>query len=47
MRIEFTQEQQALQHEIRAYMGERMTPAMREEMKDPEFMEGGGPEFRK
>lgn len=28
-------------------MGERMTPAMREEMKDPEFMEGGGPEFRK
>jgi len=47
MRIEFTPEQQALQNEIHAYMRERMTPEMRLEMKDPEFMEGGGPEFRK
>ncbi len=47
MHIEFTAEQQALQQEVRAYMRERMTPAVREEMKDPEFMEGGGPEFRR
>jgi len=47
MRIEFTPEQEALQSQIRAYMHERMTPQMRLEMKDPEFMEGGGPEFRK
>lgn len=47
MRIEFTPEQAALQSQMRAYMHERMTPQMRLEMKDPEFMEGGGPEFRK
>ena len=33
--------------EVREYMKGVMNPAMREEMKDPEHMEGGGPEFRK
>lgn len=47
MKIEFTKEQQALQLEVREYMQELMTPALREEMKDPEYFEGGGPEFRK
>ncbi len=47
MKIEFTPEQQALREEVRAYMATVMNPAMREEMKDPEYTEGGGPEFRK
>lgn len=47
MKIEFTPEQLALQQEVREYMQGIMTPAMREEMKNPEYFEGGGPEFRK
>ncbi|MEH6581744.1 MAG: acyl-CoA dehydrogenase family protein [Halioglobus sp.] len=47
MKIEFTPDQLALQQEVRAYMREIMTPALRQEMKDPEYAEGGGPEFRK
>ena len=47
MKIEFTSEQLALQQEIRDYMQDIMTPALRKEMKDPEYREGGGPEFRK
>lgn len=47
MKIEFTQQQLALQQEIRDYMKDIMTPALRQEMKDPEHREGGGPEFRK
>ncbi len=47
MKIDFTPEQTNLQQQVREYMKGIMTPAMREEMKDPEYMEGGGPEFRK
>lgn len=47
MKIEFTPEQLALRQEVREYMKQRMTPALYEEMKDPEYAEGGGPEFRK
>ncbi|MFT4822559.1 MAG: alkylation response protein AidB-like acyl-CoA dehydrogenase [Halioglobus sp.] len=47
MKIEFTPEQLALQQEIRDYMKGIVTPALRQEMKDPEHREGGGPEFRK
>ncbi|WP_235015206.1 acyl-CoA dehydrogenase family protein [Oceanicoccus sp. KOV_DT_Chl] len=47
MNIDFTPEQYRLQQEVREYMKSIMTPAMRAEMKNPEYFEGGGPEFRK
>ncbi|MFQ3323077.1 MAG: alkylation response protein AidB-like acyl-CoA dehydrogenase [Pseudomonadales bacterium] len=47
MKIEFTPEQLNLQREIREYMKGIMTPALAEEMKNPEYFEGGGPEFRR
>ena len=45
MKIEFTEEQQALQKELRAYFEELMTPELQEELAGGG--EGGGPEFRK
>ena len=47
MNITFTPEQKALQREVRDYMSDLMTDTMREEMKDPEYFEGGGPEFHR
>ena len=47
MNITFTPEQKALQLEVRDYMSNLMTDTMREEMKNPEYFEGGGPEFRR
>lgn len=47
MYIEYTAEQKALRLQVREYMRERMTPELIEEKKNPEFFEGGGPEFRK
>ncbi len=47
MQIHLSAEEQKLQQEVRAYMRELMTPELREEMKDPDLREGGGPEFRK
>jgi len=47
MKIEFTPDQLALQQQVRSYMQELMTPALREELRDREFAEGGGPEFKK
>lgn len=47
MRIEYTPEQDALREEVRAYMSERMSPELIEEKKNPDYFEGGGPEFRK
>lgn len=47
MNITFTPEQKALQLEVRDYMSHLMTDTMRAEMKDPEYFEGGGPEFRR
>mgnify|MGYP006077667475 CR=1 FL=1 len=47
MNIEYTPQQIALQRDVRAYMADLMTPALRQEMKNPEYSEGGGPEFRK
>ena len=47
MNIELTTQQKALQMEVREYMKTVMTPELLEEMKIPEFKEGGGPEFRK
>ena len=45
MKIEFTDEQQSLQKELRAYFDELITPELREELDGGG--EGGGPEFRK
>jgi len=47
MKIEFTPEQLALQREVREYMLGVVTPELEEEKKNPDFFEGGGPEFRK
>ena len=47
MNIELTTEQQALQRQVREYMTTVMTPELLEEMKNPEYKEGGGPEFRR
>ena len=47
MNIELTAEQKALQQEVREYMTTVMTPELLEEIKIPEYKEGGGPEFRK
>ena len=46
MNIELTPEHKKLQQEVREYMTGIMTDEMREEMKDPEHFEGGGPVFR-
>jgi alkylation response protein AidB-like acyl-CoA dehydrogenase len=47
MNIELTAEQKALQQEVRDYMTTIMTPELLEEMRIPEYKEGGGREFRK
>ncbi len=47
MNIELTAQQKGLQQEVREYMKTVMTPELLEELKIPEFKEGGGPEFRK
>lgn len=47
MKIEFTPQQLTLRQDVREYMKGVVTPALREEMKNPDFFEGGGPEFRK
>jgi 3-oxocholest-4-en-26-oyl-CoA dehydrogenase alpha subunit len=46
MKISYTQEQQALQEKILAYMKEIATNELHEEKKDPNLAEGGGPVFR-
>jgi alkylation response protein AidB-like acyl-CoA dehydrogenase len=47
VKIEFTPEQLNLQREIRQYMKDIMTPELAQEMRNPEYFEGGGPEFRR
>jgi alkylation response protein AidB-like acyl-CoA dehydrogenase len=47
VKIEFTPEQLNLQREIRQYMKDIMTSELAQEMKNPEYFEGGGPEFRR
>ena len=47
MNIELTPAEKELQLEVREYMKTVMTPELLEEMKIPEYKEGGGPEFRK
>jgi alkylation response protein AidB-like acyl-CoA dehydrogenase len=47
MNIELTPQHEALQQEVREYMQTVMTPELLEEMRDPEYKEGGGPEWRR
>ena len=47
MKIELTDSQRALQQEVRDYMANLMTETLREEMKNPDYFEGGGPEFKR
>ena len=45
MNIDFTPKQLQLRQKVRDYMQGLVTPALEQEMKDPEYFEGGGPEF--
>lgn len=47
MELALTASQQELQQRVRDYLSDRVTPALREELKHPEWAEGGGPEFRR
>jgi alkylation response protein AidB-like acyl-CoA dehydrogenase len=47
VKIEFTPKQLNLQREIRQYMKDIMTSELAQEMRNPEYFEGGGPEFRR
>ena len=46
MQIEYSEAQRALRDEVRRYMAQIMNDAMRDEMRQADFMEGGGPLFR-
>jgi len=46
MKIEFTPDQLALRQRVRDYMKGAVTSELEEEKRNPEFFEGGGPEFR-
>ncbi len=47
MNIEFTAEQKKLQQQVRDYMQTVVTPELEQEKRNPDFFEGGGPEFRR
>ena len=47
MQIAYSQEQQAFKDKISAYMDELMTPELVEELSQEEYLEGGGPLFKK
>ncbi len=47
MNIEFTAEQKELQQQVREYMQTVVTPELEQEKRNPDFFEGGGPEFRR
>jgi alkylation response protein AidB-like acyl-CoA dehydrogenase len=47
VKIKFTPKQLNLQREIRQYMKDIMTSELAQEMRNPEYFEGGGPEFRR
>ena len=46
MHIAYTPEQQALKERLETYLQGIMTDELREEMKDPDLAEGGGPIYR-
>ena len=47
MNIDFTPEQVQLRQRVRDYMRDLVTPELEQEKRDPEYFEGGGPEFRR
>ena len=47
MEIRLTDEQRAFRDYLRDYFAKMMTDELRRELAQPEFQEGGGPEFRK
>ncbi len=46
MKIGFTNEQRTLQERVRVYMADLLDEPMRQEMAKPDYMEGGGPQFK-
>ena len=47
MKIELTKNQQKLKDELKEYFSALLNKELLSEMSDPEFFEGGGPEFKK
>ena len=47
MRIELTKNQQKLKDELKEYFSTLLNKELLSEMSDPQFFEGGGPEFKK
>ena len=47
MKIELTKNQQKLKDELKEYFSSLLNKALMSEMTDPQFFEGGGPEFKK
>jgi len=47
MQIAYSPEQQAFKEKINTYMAELMTPELVEELSQEEYLEGGGPLFKK
>ncbi len=47
MLIQLNQQQQKLKDELKEYFEGIMIPALRSELNDPKYFEGGGPEFKK
>jgi alkylation response protein AidB-like acyl-CoA dehydrogenase len=47
MKIELTKNQQKLKDELKEYFSDLLNKELLSEMSDPQFFEGGGPEFKK
>ena len=47
MKIELTKNQQKLKDELKEYFSALLNKELLSEMSDPQFFEGGGPEFKK
>ena len=47
MKIELTKNQQKLKDELKEYFSALLNKELLNEMSDPQFFEGGGPEFKK
>mgnify|MGYP001291274209 CR=1 FL=1 len=46
MLIQLSQKQLKLQNELQEYFENLITPALKAELNQPEYFEGGGPEFK-
>ena len=47
MLIQLNQKQLKLQNELQEYFEALITPSLKAELNQPEYFEGGGPEFKK